>query len=146
MSPYLLDTNILLRLANTTAPEHPLVSEAVSKLVAQGHEGVITGQVLVEFWVVATRPKDVNGLGWTVENTLASMNTLIDQFELLEENPLILDRWLQLVTTTQMSGKRVHDLRLVAVMQTHQVERLLTLNPKDFANVAGIYVQHPREI
>jgi predicted nucleic acid-binding protein len=143
MSLYLLDTNILLGFVNTASPERQLVFDAVSRLVAQRHKCVITGQVLVEFWVVATRPKNVNGFAWTVEKTSEAVDKLISQFELLEENPLIFNYWLQLVTTIRTSGKRVHNLRLVTVMQSHGVENVLTLNPKDFPKVAGISVKHP---
>ena len=61
----LLDTNILLRLVATQAPEHADVVRAVASLLSRGEEPVICGQVLIELWVVATRPASVNGFGWT---------------------------------------------------------------------------------
>ncbi len=62
----LLDTNILLRLSATQAPEHADVVRAVTALLTRGDVPVIAAQVLIELWVVATRPTNVNGFGWTV--------------------------------------------------------------------------------
>jgi predicted nucleic acid-binding protein len=36
------------------------------------------------------------------------------------------------VTKNKVSGKPTHDVRLVALMKAHSLERLLTLNPADF--------------
>ncbi|MBI2946174.1 MAG: hypothetical protein HYY23_00895 [Verrucomicrobia bacterium] len=38
-----------------------------------------------------------------------------------------------LVKQLPIHGKRVHDARLVAVLQAHAVERLITFNTSDFA-------------
>ena len=65
----LLDTNILLRLSATQAAEHADVVRAVASLLSRGDEPVITPQVLIELWVVATRPTNVNGFGWTPAQT-----------------------------------------------------------------------------
>ena len=63
MAQYLLDTNIVLRFSNPSDTQHSLAAEAVATLLAQGGECYLTAQVLIELWVVATRPVDVNGLG-----------------------------------------------------------------------------------
>lgn len=65
MTTFLLDTNVLLRMSDGHAPNHLLAGEAVSTLLARRNEVYITAQNLIEFWAVATRPLDVNGLGWT---------------------------------------------------------------------------------
>jgi predicted nucleic acid-binding protein len=66
MPKYLLDTNILLRLSNPTDTQHELATAAVATLLSRGDECYVTAQVLVELWVVATRPVDVHGLGWSM--------------------------------------------------------------------------------
>jgi predicted nucleic acid-binding protein len=45
-----------------------------------------------------------------------------------------------------VSGVRVHDARLAAVMNVHNVPHLLTLNPKDFDRFTGITPVHPDDI
>ena len=63
MTQYLLDTNILIRIADTSSAHHSLANNAINQIIINGDECVITPQNLIEFWVVATRPIDVNGLG-----------------------------------------------------------------------------------
>jgi hypothetical protein len=110
------------------------------------HQCFITSQVLIEFWVVATRPVAVNGLGWTPEATGEALQMLIIQFELLEETPDIFRLWFSLVTTHKISGKRTHDLRIQAVMLAYSISHILTLNPKDFVPVEEITIIHPNNI
>jgi hypothetical protein len=62
----LLDTNVLLRHAKATDPDHPVVTAAVTALLGQGETLCIVPQNLYEFWVVATRPLASNGLGLSV--------------------------------------------------------------------------------
>jgi hypothetical protein len=57
--------------------EQLLIQKWRSLSIDRGYECVITAQVLIEFWVVATRPIEVNGLGWSVEKTRAKINRLI---------------------------------------------------------------------
>jgi predicted nucleic acid-binding protein len=146
MTCYLLDTNILLRASDPSSPSYTLAVEAVSRLLSQGDECVITAQVLIEFWVVATRPVAVNGLGWSVEQTSHKIQQLLAQFPLLEETPQIFTNWLEVVTTAQVMGKRTHDARLLAIMLANGVTHLLTLNPSDFNSAANITIVHPQEL
>jgi len=85
---------------------------------------LLTAQVLVELWVVATRPIAVNGLGWTGEQTRSTIDQLLNRFPLLEESSQIFPNWLDLVTTRKVKGKRTHDARIVAVMLTHEITHL----------------------
>lgn len=146
MIKYLLDTNILLRIADTSSPQHHLVINAIKEILILGDLGVITSQVLVEFWVVATRPSNVNGLGWTPQETREKINQFIAQFILLEETPDIFLNWLQLVTDYNIKGKRTHDLRLLAVMKTHHITHLLTFNPNDFIQLPQITIIQPQAL
>lgn len=113
MPRYLLDTNILLRSSDPNSLSYQLASECVDRLISQGNPCVIISQVLIEFWVVATRPLEVNGLGWTTERTHTKIAQIISQFELLPETDEIFTTWLDLVTSYQIMGKRTHDLRLI---------------------------------
>jgi predicted nucleic-acid-binding protein len=112
MTSYLLDTNIILRFTDTHSREYEITNNAIFQILLQGGQCFITSQVLIEFWVVATRPVAVNGLGWTVEETEQAVQMLINQFEWLEETPDIFRLWFSLGTTHKISGKRTHDLRI----------------------------------
>jgi predicted nucleic acid-binding protein len=145
MTRYLIDTNVLLRSAASTSARNPAAAGAVAILLAQGDELFLAPQVLMEFWSVATRPVAVNGLGWSVDMVRGEVERLLDQFPLLPETPAVFDEWLRLVNKYRVIGKRVHDTRLVAILNTHQVARLLTFNTDDF-NVFGAIAVSPDEI
>jgi predicted nucleic acid-binding protein len=115
-------------------------------LLSQGDECYLTAQVLVELWVVATRPVDVNGLGWPIAQVRGAIEQLLDQFPLASENPQIFPAGLELVTTQQIHGKRTHDARIIAVMLSNDIRHILTLNPKDFLGVSDITIVHPQTI
>jgi predicted nucleic acid-binding protein len=146
MTKYLLDTNIVLRFSNPSDGQHGLVTESVAVLLMRGDECYLTAQVLIELWVVATRPVDVNGLGWSVEQTRNVIDQLIERFPVAEEIPQIFSTWLILVTENQIQGKRTHDARIVAVMLASGISHVLTLNPTDFSGIPGIAVVHPQKI
>jgi predicted nucleic acid-binding protein len=146
MKGYLADTNIVVRFANKASAQHKLVYHTVGALWRKQLPIHITPQVCAEFWSVATRPADVNGLGWTVEETREVLNSLLELFPLLPDTPDIFGHWLTLVTKHKVQGKQVHDAHLVAAMQTHSIEHLLTLNAEDFKRYAEITPVHPGEV
>lgn len=79
MTKYLLDTNVVLRFCNPDDLQHHLATEAISCLLNQADESFLTAQVLIELWVVATRPVEVNGLGWTTEKTRNIIDELLNR-------------------------------------------------------------------
>lgn len=132
MTRYLVDTNVLLRGAVETSVRKPAAVVAISTLLARGDELLVAPQVLMEFWSVGTRPIDVNGLGWSLEVVRNKVDKILEQFPVLPETPSVFEEWLRLVTEGGVVGKRVHDARLVALLNTHQVEHILTFNVGDF--------------
>jgi predicted nucleic acid-binding protein len=146
MASYLADTNILLRLADTPSPQNPIAARAVASLFREQHDVFITAQNVVEFWAVATRPRENNGFGWTCERTRAEVQGLQEKFPLLQEGPEILVQWLRLVEAIPVTGKRAHDARLVAVLKTHGVDHLLTFNSGDFALFRDISIVDPQTL
>jgi predicted nucleic acid-binding protein len=145
MTRYLIDTNVLLRSAVTTSHRNPAAAGAIAILLARHDELFLAPQVLMEFWSAATRPIAVNGFGWPVDTVEAEIDRLLDQFPLMSETPAVFDEWLRLVKKHRVIGKQVHDSRLVAVRNIHQVDRLLTFNTGDF-RVFGEIAVSPDEI
>lgn len=143
---HLMDTNCLMRSVRPDDPEYALVTAAIECLHRSGEIVYITAQNLIEFWNVATRPVDRNGLGFTpvqAEELLAELETL---FPRLPDTPDIYPAWRRIVASVGVSGVQVHDARLVAVMQVHQLTRILTLNTRDFVRYPGITVVHPQDV
>src|SRR5258707_15798104 len=110
---FLVDTSILMRLANRADPFFSVADRAVVELHLRGELLHVTPQNLVEFRNVATRPAAVNGLGFSAavaEATAADFELL---FPLLSETPDIYPAWKALVGACGVTGKQVHDARLV---------------------------------
>ncbi len=142
----LLDTNLLLRIGDPGRAMHTEAVAAVDWLHAQGHECVLVPQVLYEYWVVATRPLDVNGLGMEPALVERAIEKWTDAFKLLLDERGVFGRWRDLVTSYEVKGKNAHDARLVAAMQRHGVANLLTFNGQDFARFMGINVYSPADV
>lgn len=142
MSAYLLDTNVVLRLIDRENPAHEQCRMAVEALITRGDEPCLAPQVLVEFWVVATRPKQSNGFGWDPTTAKDAIEGLRSQFSLRPEGKELFEEWLRLVTSFGVSGKRSHDARLAAFVSVYDLKAVVTLNPRDF-NGLGIRVVEP---
>ena len=145
MPGYLLDTNILLRSSDDSSEHFELALGAVQTLLARGETLLLVPQNIYEFWAVATRPTRSNGLGWDVERVQREVSILTTRFTFLPDTQEVFEHWLELVTRFKVKGKQVHDARLVAAMQTHSVENILTLNVKDFERYP-VKPVHPEEV
>ena len=147
---FLLDTSILVRLANRADALYPVADAAVAKLFLRNEILHITAQNLIEFRNVATRPKAANGLGLSVAEAEAKAAIFEVSFSFLVETAGIFPAWKTLVSALGVIGKQVHDARLVAVCQVHQVSHLLTFNTIHFATLAtgtpGLTVVDPTKV
>lgn len=146
MAAYLCDTNIWLRAVQRESPHHALAVNAIALLLARGDAVYLTAQNLIEFWSVASRPGEANGLGWPVTMVRLEIDRLLALFPLLDETPAIFAHWRQLVTDHQITGRRIYDARLVAVMLASGITRLLTFNGDDFRAFDEIVVTAPASI
>ena len=135
---YLVDTNALLRFADRAHPLHAKVRAAVRTLRTAGHRLRCTPQNCVEFWNVATRPADKNGLGLVPTDADRLLRFVERLFPVLPDVPAVYPQWRQLVVLFDVSGVQVHDARLVAAMIVHSVTHILTLNVTDFVRYATL--------
>ena len=140
---YLTDTNIVLRRILASDPLHATVKAATDALLLQGEALYVTGQILIEFRALATRPVEANGLGLAPADASREAQRIEALFPLAAETPAIFPLWRALVDTYGIVGRQVYDARLVAVMQAHGITHLLTLNPTHFRRFAEITVVEP---
>lgn len=129
----LVDTNILLRRTQPDHPHHLMAVESVARLLVDGERLHVTPQNIAEFWSVATRPAERNGLGLSAAIAREQVAQIEDALDLLPDSPAIYEEWKRLVVAHRVMGAKVHDTRLVAAMNIHRVTRLLTFNASDFA-------------
>jgi predicted nucleic acid-binding protein len=141
----LVDTNILLRRIQPDHVHHAMAIDSVARLLAAGEQVYFTLQNISEFWNVITRPIAVNGLGFSPAFALSEVAKIETVLTLLPDSPAVYEEWKRLVATHAVIGAKVHDARLVAVMNVHGVRRILTFNTGDFARFE-IEALHPSAV
>jgi predicted nucleic acid-binding protein len=141
-----VDTNILLRVRDADDARHAVCVEAVDRLQGGTHELFICAQVLIEYWVVATRPRNVNGLGLNADDADLDFQDFCRSFVVLPEPPDMAVRWHDLASRYAVHGRDAHDTRLAALMLSHGVTVILTLNPADFARYTEITCLAPEDV
>jgi predicted nucleic acid-binding protein len=142
-TPYLVDSNILLRWIKPDHSDYPAIVSAIDDILHR--QGVLcyTSQNLAEFWNTSTRPVDRNGYGLSPGETDRFFE---NRLRLLPDSLAVHEEWRKLLVTHSVSGVRVHDARLVAAMRVHGLKHILTFNDKDFARYTEIQAVHPRAI
>jgi predicted nucleic acid-binding protein len=138
-----VDTNILLRSVQPSHPLHEAAVSSVAAFIAQGTPLMVTPQIVAEFWNVATRPTENNGLGMPHEQAREELARLEAFFVLLSESPEVYAEWKRLVLAYGVTGVKVHDARLVAAMNVYGIRRILTFNKDDFRRYRDIEIITP---
>jgi predicted nucleic acid-binding protein len=142
----LLDTNILTRLAEPGSSHAPLAASSVSLLIARGEGLHVVPQNLYEFWVVATRPVTDNGLGMTPAQAKLKLDAIYATTTFLPDNAAVTREWERLILLYDVKGRPAHDARLVAAMNVHGLNRILTFNRQDFARYHAITILDPATV
>jgi predicted nucleic acid-binding protein len=142
----LIDTNILTGYALPSHPAHSTVISATRSLHSTGGRLHVLAQNLVEFYSVATRPVDRNGLDMPPERALLHVAEFERVFALCPETKPTFPLWKQLVLDRQCRGKVVHDVRLVAGMMANGLTHILTFNSADFSRFPEITVIDPASV
>jgi len=122
----LIDTNIIVSNVHRESETHFETIRAVGILKARGYRCCLVPQNLYEFWAVATRPKEKNGLGLTPVKAHSIIDNIGQLGEVLRDPPDLYDVWRRLVVAYNVSGKQSHDARLVAAMTVHGITTILT--------------------
>jgi len=91
---------------------HSAAVRSVATLMRDGEPLVITPQIVAEFWNVATRPVEQNGLGWSHQQTLDEIARIEGFLSVLIESAEVYDEWKRLVVAVGVTGVQAHDARL----------------------------------
>jgi predicted nucleic acid-binding protein len=141
-----LDTNILLSATDTSRQRHKQARNVFKAALATGFHCAISGQIIREYLVVATRGPQENGLGLSSENAVSNIETFSRRTALIEESEEVSEYLTELVRKHNLKGKRIHDANIAATMKTYSVRTLITENPEDFNNFNEISVINPELI
>lgn len=142
----LVDTNVLLRIIQPNHPLSSLAAQSVSRLIRQGDGVFFCSQNIAEFWNVATRPLDRNGVGLSNEEVLQEISSVETLLTLLPDTPAIYTTWKTIVRDYKVQSVKVYDARLVALMNVYAIEGILTFNDADFRRYTAITPIHPATI
>jgi predicted nucleic acid-binding protein len=141
----LVDSNVLIARADLQHSGHLAAIASVDRLLVSGEELFVMPQNIAEFWRVATTPRGrrPGGLGLTAAEARLRRENIKRDFTLLHDAPALYDAWECLVDQHDVIGLAVFDARLVAAMQIHRLDRILTFNISDFARY-GVSVLDPK--
>ena len=82
-TPYLVDSNILLRWVKPDDRDYPLVVSAIDAILADGGLLCYTSQNIAEFWNTCTRPLNQNGFGLSPQETDRRARAFEDRLQFL---------------------------------------------------------------
>jgi predicted nucleic acid-binding protein len=131
-----VDTNVLLRAVLVEMKQHHEVDLQMKRLIRDGAELWINGQVIREFIVQATHPRTLSA-PLSIAQTVQEIETIRPLFQVADDTSAVRERLLTLLIEYPTQGKLVHDTNLVATMLVYQIDTLLTLNVKDFERFGG---------
>ncbi len=118
----------------------------MAKLLRQKDFVFFCAQNIAEFWNVATRPADRNGLGFSPEEAWREVLSIEDSLSFLPDVPAIYPAWKGIVYDYKVQGVKVYDARLVAVMNVYAVESILSFNDADFKRYDLVTALHPASL
>lgn len=142
----LVDTNVLVRMMHVGHPQRKVAHAVADRLRDDQHELRTVPQVLYEYWAVATRLPEQNGLGFAAELVHDQLLEWQAIFPTLRDERGILGPWLTLARNNRVIGKQAHDARLAAAMQRHGLTHILTFNGADFARFSHVIVLDPHRV
>src|SRR5882672_21912 len=137
-TPYLIDSNVLLRWVKPDDRDYLLVVSAIDDILQQGALLCYTSQNVAEFWNTCTRPIDRNGYALSPQDADRRARFFEEKLQLLPDTATVHTEWRNLIVAHNVSGVQVHDARLVAAMIVHGVSRILTFNDGDFTRYTRI--------
>jgi predicted nucleic acid-binding protein len=124
----LLDTNILVRLADRNDPEYQMTHAAIKGAFRNKRQPVVSQQCLQEL-----RPAKKNGLGMQTTAADRYIHRFMRLFLLVDDPPGLFAQWRDLVNRFNVQGLQSYDARLAACGIRLKCSGIMTYNAADFA-------------
>ncbi|MCA9778798.1 MAG: PIN domain-containing protein [Candidatus Eremiobacteraeota bacterium] len=135
---FFVDTNIFVAVTDRSRSSHSAAIRLFNEMPGTGAHLAWSGQVVREYLVVATRPRERNGLGLSTELALKNVDLLSKRLVLIDESTqtnLILK---SLVAKHSLSGKRIHDANIAATMVAGGLTHLISDDTTDYRVFSAI--------
>ena len=133
-----LDTNILLIATDESRPHHRFARKVIATHNRSGIHLGVSGQIIREYLVVATRVSEANGLGLGPNEALSNVEVFGQRLVFFDETEAVSNELRLLIGSCELTGKRIHDANVVATMLTHGLSKLITENKGDFSVFSDI--------
>lgn len=134
-----IDTNVLLCATDRSRRNHGRAQELYRVARQGGFNLALSGQIIREYLVAATRPVEVNGLGMSPADALHNIDACLSGTMHCAETESVSAQLRSLVATHALMGKRIHDANVVATMMAHDIGWLITENGEDFEVFSKIH-------
>jgi predicted nucleic acid-binding protein len=144
VSKIFVDTNVLVYASNKLSPWYLISKQTLDIMKKEGIEIILSPQVLREYLAVTTRMASINQTD-DIKGILANVETFQKEFKVVEENHFMLHKLIAILEKIPVAGKQIHDASIVAIMQHHNIQHLLTHNVDDFKRFSGLITIIPLE-
>lgn len=132
MSKVLVDANILVY----GIDEDSVFFKSARKILEQeNHQLVTTSKNLIEFLAVTTKS---SGYNLNNDTALEIVEEIIQAVEIVYPTQESMAIFLDLMDRYQPKGLKVHDIEIISIGLAHGVNKVATLNTKDFKSVKEI--------
>ena len=98
-TPYLVDSNVLLRWVRPEHSDYPVTVSAMDALLPQDAILCYTSQNVAEFWNTCTRPVDRNGFGLSPQGADSHARSFEARLRLLPDSLAVHGEWRRLLVT-----------------------------------------------
>ena len=127
-----LDTIVLLTATDESRQHHRYARRVITSHRRSGFNLGISGQIIREYLVVATRPQNVNGLGLDPAQALQNVEAFKRRLVFFGETEAVSNELRRIVSDFRLAGTRIHDANVAATMIIHGISKLVTENQGDF--------------
>lgn len=131
-----VDTNVLVYATIDAASLHGLARDTLDQAWEDGHDLVISHQVIREYIANTTRPQTYQP-PLPRGAVLKQVESFQKAFTVLPDSDEVLRHLIDLVRQIEVGGKQVHDTNIVATMLAFGIDGLLTHNVSDFQRYSG---------
>jgi len=131
------DTNILVYASIDESPFYDLARKRIQDFAAKSVDLWISRQVIREFLATLSRPQQFANPVQAKELS-KFVDFFMEQFQIVEDGPLVTENLLLLIEKFSIGGKQIHDANIVATMQAYGISNLITHNIKDFERFSSL--------
>lgn len=141
----LVDTNIWIYAVNIDAPQHPASRKFIEAVIAGRFNGVITPQILLEFYAIITDKRRVER-PLSPELALEQVKAIRTACLIVDAGSKALDRLTEILAEQpNLKGAKIFDAFIVAQMMAAGIKQICTYNIHDFKGYKGITAFTPEE-